>query len=150
MNTTNLELIQEIVAFSVVAIGIFFTLTGSIGMLRFKDFFSRLHPAGITDSAGVPLVLLGLIIKAGFTLLSLKLLILMFLVIITSPTACHALAKSAFYMANKDKPTEKPAKKRKKTKTTAKKATKTAKKPAKKPAKKAKTTTKTKRSVKKQ
>ena len=105
MTMTDIN-IQDIIAYIVIGLGVFFTLTGSVGMLRFKDFFSRLHPAGITDSAGVPLVLLGLMIKAGFTLLSLKLLILMFLVIITSPTACHALAKAAFYVGNKDLPNE--------------------------------------------
>lgn len=76
--------------------GAFFVLTGALGMLRMPDFFSRLHPAGVTDSLAVPCILLGLMCHAGLTLVSGKLLLLMLFLLLTSPTACHALAKAAF------------------------------------------------------
>lgn len=76
--------------------GAFFVLTGALGMLRMPDFFSRLHPAGVTDSLGIPCVLIGLMIHTGLTLVSGKLLLLMLFLLLTSPTACHALAKAAF------------------------------------------------------
>jgi multicomponent Na+:H+ antiporter subunit G len=77
-------------------LGAFFVLTGALGILRMPDFFSRLHPAGVTDSVGVILVLGGLMVQAGLSMVSGKLLLLMLFLLLTSPTACHALAKAAY------------------------------------------------------
>ena len=94
---------MEIVAYIVISIGLFFMLTGSIGILRLPDFFSRLHASGITDSFGAPLVIFGLILLEGFTLISLKLFVAILLIYITAPTACHALAKAANSAQNSKK-----------------------------------------------
>lgn len=80
---------------ALIAGGAFFILTGGIGLLRMKDFFTRLHPAGLKDAMGVPLIVAGLACYAGASLVSLKLLMLLVFLLITSPTACHALARSA-------------------------------------------------------
>lgn len=79
-----------------ILLGAFFAFTGTVGMLRMTDFFSRLHPAGVTDSLGVPLILAGLMLHTGFTLVTGKLLLILLFLLLTSPTACHALAKAAF------------------------------------------------------
>jgi multicomponent Na+:H+ antiporter subunit G len=79
-----------------VLLGAFFVLTGALGIMRMPNFFARLHPAGVTDSLGVTFVLAGLILHTGLTLISGKLLLLMLFLLLTSPTACHALAKAAF------------------------------------------------------
>ncbi len=79
-----------------ILLGAFFVLTGALGILRFPNFFTRLHPAGVTDSLGIPLLLGGLMLHAGLTLASGKLLILLLFLLLTSPTACHALAKAAW------------------------------------------------------
>jgi multicomponent Na+:H+ antiporter subunit G len=68
---------------------------GSLGLLRLPDFFTRMHAAGITDTLGAGLILLGLGLKAGFILASFKLVLLFVLLIFTSPTATHALARAA-------------------------------------------------------
>lgn len=94
-----------IIGWIFIFLGAFLILSGSLGILRFPDLFSRLHPAGITDSMGAPLVLLGLICHEGFTIISLKIAVLIILILVTSPTACHALAKAAYH--EKDKPKEK-------------------------------------------
>lgn len=78
-----------------IVIGVFFIFTGSLGLLRMPEFFTRLHPAGITDSLGAPLALFGVIIQNGLTLFSLKIFLLIIFLFITNPTACHALAKAA-------------------------------------------------------
>lgn len=90
-------MIVDIISCIFIGIGLFFVITGSLGILRMPNFFCRLHPAGVTDAAGAPMILIGLMIKSGFTILSLKMFILMVLIIITSPTACYALAKAAFW-----------------------------------------------------
>ena len=76
-------------------IGSLFILCGSIGILRFPDFFTRIHAAGVTETAGMGFILIGLLIESGIGLVSLKILIIMAFMIITSPTASHALAKAA-------------------------------------------------------
>ena len=92
---------MEYVGYIFIAIGIFFVLTGSFGVLRFPDFFTRLHPAGVTDSLGAPLCILGLMFIDGFTIISAKLFVLAIILFLTCPTACHAIAKAA-YKANKN------------------------------------------------
>lgn len=96
-----LEILQNSVGFGLVFLGLFIVLSGSLGMLRFPDIFTRLHAAGVTDSLGGPLVLFGLMVLEGFTLISLKLFLLILLLLLTSPTACHALAKAAYWMKDK-------------------------------------------------
>jgi multicomponent Na+:H+ antiporter subunit G len=88
-----------ITAISVASIsgGIFFVFAGTLGVLRLPDFFTRIHAAGMTDTLGVELILLGLIIQAGFSLLSLKFLLVAFFLLLTSPTATHAIANAAYH-----------------------------------------------------
>lgn len=77
--------------------GCFFILTGSIGLLRMPDFFTRLHPAGVTDTMGVGLILLGLFFQAGMSQPSIKLFLILLILMFTGPTASHALAKAALH-----------------------------------------------------
>ena len=88
------ELIN-ILSWMCLVLGSFFAVSGGIGLLRFPDFFSRLHPAGVTDTLGAALILIGLMFQAGFNLISVKLLMILAFLLLTSPTANHALAKSA-------------------------------------------------------
>ncbi len=76
--------------------GAFFALTGGIGLIRLPDFFTRMHGAALTDTLGAWLILLGLMIAAGFTLVTVKLIMIGLLLALTSPTATHALARSAW------------------------------------------------------
>ena len=64
--------------------------------MRFPDFFSRIHPAGKSDTLGQLLVLTGLIVYEGFTLVSIKLIIIIIFILIANPTAAQALVKAAF------------------------------------------------------
>jgi multicomponent Na+:H+ antiporter subunit G len=86
----------HILALLVLAAGSFFLLVGSIGLIRFPDFYSRCHATGKSDTLGVMLVILGLILIEGFTLNSAKLLLILTFVGLTNPTATHALAQAAF------------------------------------------------------
>ncbi len=77
------------------AAGAFFCLVGGIGLVRMPDFFTRVHAASVTETLGAGLVLLGLILKAGLTLVAAKLAFIGVLIYFASPTASHALAKAA-------------------------------------------------------
>lgn len=86
-----------------IIIGMLFVFAGTFGVLRLPDFYTRLHAAGITDTLGVELILLGLIIQSGFSQMSLKLLMVSFFLFLTSPTATHAVANAAFEAGLKPK-----------------------------------------------
>lgn len=72
-----------------------FCIIGAVGVLRMPDFYTRVHAASLTDNVGAGLVLLGLLLQAGFTLTAVKLLIVAALILFTSPAATHALAAAA-------------------------------------------------------
>lgn len=72
-----------------------FCLVGAVGLLRMPDFYTRAHAASVSDSLGAALVLLGLLLQAGITLVAVKLAIIGLLIVFTSPAATHALVKAA-------------------------------------------------------
>jgi multicomponent Na+:H+ antiporter subunit G len=88
--------IIDYIAYGFMILGCFFALSGSLGLIRMPDFYARIHPSGLLDAAAAPMIILGLILLEGFTLYSLKLVLLVIFIWITSPTATHALAKAAF------------------------------------------------------
>lgn len=85
--------------------GAFFVLSGALGLIRFPDFFTRLHAASVIDSLGLPLILIGLVIHMGATLTSVKIILLLLFILLVSPTAVHALSKAAF-LADKTRESE--------------------------------------------
>jgi len=83
------------------AIGIFFMFVGAIGLLRFPDFYTRLHATGKCDTLGEGLIILGLIVYHFFhylrtPLVPVKLLFLILFIFIANPTATHAIVKAAY------------------------------------------------------
>lgn len=76
--------------------GTVFLLAAAFGVLRFPDFYSRLHAAGKGDTLGQALVLLGLVVTAGATFVSVKLAFIILFVFVFNPTATHALARGAW------------------------------------------------------
>jgi len=77
--------------------GVFLGISGAIGVIRFPDFFTRLHAAGVTDTLSAGLILFGLMLQAGLTLISVKLLFVLLLLWYTSPVASHAVALAALH-----------------------------------------------------
>jgi len=80
----------------IIGIGVGFVLIGTVGILRFRDLYSRLQASGVSDNAGVGLILLGLIVYDGLGPVDLTLGLLLALLVITNPLVTHAIAKSAF------------------------------------------------------
>ncbi len=76
--------------------GLFFIMAGTIGVLRLPDFYTRLHAAGMTDTLGAELILLALIFQCDNLQMVLKLLLVAFFLLVTSPTATHAVAHAAY------------------------------------------------------
>lgn len=90
------ELIRFVLTMTSLATGLFFVLAGAFGVLRLPDFYTRLHAAGMTDTLGAELILLGLMFQSGFSQMTLKLLLVAFFLLVTSPTATHAVAHAAY------------------------------------------------------
>jgi len=103
-----LEILLAILVWLFLLAGAFFAIVGGIGIVRLPEFFSRLHGGGITDTLGAGLIMVGLLIHTlggaltepntelvGHLLTAFKLVMILFFLTVTSPTACHALAKSA-------------------------------------------------------
>ena len=78
------------------ALGLFFILAGTVGVLRLPDFYTRLHAAGMTDTLGAEFILFALIFQCDNMQMVLKLLLVAFFLLVTSPTATHAVAHAAY------------------------------------------------------
>lgn len=83
-------------SWALILAGGFFLLTGAIGVMRMPDFYTRLHASGLTDTMGSTLLVGGLMLQAGFGIVTLKLALILIFVYFTSPIATHALANAAY------------------------------------------------------
>ena len=90
-----MDVIVDVLTWILLVSGALFSIVGGFGIVRLPEFFSRMHAGGITDTLGAGLIIGGLMLQGGFSLVTVKLFMIIFFLIITSPTACHALAKSA-------------------------------------------------------
>jgi len=91
-----IEITTRIIAMIFAVIGIFFFIVGTTGLLRLPDFYCRTHAATKCDTLGSCSILLGLAIYEKFSFEALKILVLFALVLISSPTMGHAIARAAF------------------------------------------------------
>lgn len=79
-----------------ILLGAFFLFIGSVGVIRLPDFFSRSHATSKSDTLGIMLIIAGMICYEGFSLNSLKLMIILIFIALTNPVASHALTRAAF------------------------------------------------------
>ena len=91
-----MELLLDIASWAAILVGSALILVGSLGLIRLPDFYTRLHAAGIIDTMGVELVLLGMMFQAGFSFVTIKLLLIGAFIFLTSPTSTHAIANAAY------------------------------------------------------
>ena len=91
-----------------------FCVVGGVGLLRMPDFYTRMHAASVADTLGMGLMMLGMVLQAGLTLVSAKLVVIVLLLLLTGPVATHALARAALHRGLKplldhgEEPTSKP------------------------------------------
>lgn len=98
-----MQIVCDLVSRFFLLAGTFFALTGAVGIVRLPDFYSRLHPAGKSDSLAQTLILTGLLLQifsneafAAFGYLGgIKLVLISVFLLLTTPTATHAIAKAA-------------------------------------------------------
>lgn len=95
MLATSLHLLIDLATLVLLAGGVALGLSGALGVLRFPDFYTRIHAAGITDTLSAGMIIGGLMLQAGWTLVSVKLGLILLFLWVTSPVASHALARAA-------------------------------------------------------
>lgn len=90
-----LDVLTEVASWILLLSGGFFLVVGGIGLNRMPDVFTRLHATSVSDSAGAGLLLIGLMLQAGWSLVSIKLLFILAIFFFTTPVATHAVTRAA-------------------------------------------------------
>jgi len=85
----------DILSWILLTVGGAFVFVGGLGALRLPEFYTRMHAASLTDSIAPILILLGIMLQAGWSLAAIKLLAILAFLLLTGPTASYALANSA-------------------------------------------------------
>lgn len=90
-----MSLALDILSWMCIVAGGVFCVIGAFGLVRMPDFYTRVHAASITDTVGAGLLLLGMGLQAGLSLVTVKLVMIGLLLLFANPTATHALVKAA-------------------------------------------------------
>lgn len=88
-------MIMEWLTWVLLGLGGFFVVVGGIGVLRMPDLYTRMHAVSVTETLGTILVLLGLMVMAGWSLASFKLFAILLFLLFTAPVSSYALANTA-------------------------------------------------------
>jgi len=88
-------MIRQLIGNGAVVIGIIFFISGTIGLLRFPDIYTRLHALTKADNVGLGFVVMGLAIQAHDMWAVARLILIWFLVLLASTTAAHLVARTA-------------------------------------------------------
>ena len=85
----------DIMGYILIIIGVLFDIFGCIGLVRFPDVYNRLQASTKCVTLGTILLLVGVALVSGSGPTSAKAIICAVFILITSPTAAHAIAKGA-------------------------------------------------------
>ena len=91
-----MEILIDIASWALLVSGGAFCIIGGLGLLRLPDVYARMHAAGITDTLGAGMILAGLMLQGGLTLVTVKLFLILVFLLYTSPTSTYALANAAY------------------------------------------------------
>lgn len=97
----SLALVIDIASWLLLSAGGVFVFIGGLGALRMPDLYTRMHAASVTDTIGPALIIIGIILQAGFTLASVKLVAILLFLLLTGPTASNALASASLLAGNR-------------------------------------------------
>ena len=90
-----MEILRESLGALCLVFGAVFCVIGGSGLLRLPDVYSRIHGAGVVDTLGAALILIGLMFEPAHWTVQMKLLGVVFFLYVTGSTATHALAQAA-------------------------------------------------------
>ena len=93
---------MDIVVIIFTVTGLLFFFATTVGLLRFPDFYSRMHAAGKGDTLSSLLMLLALVLynfhefNLANLLVAMKILLIVVFIFMASPTATHAIIDAGF------------------------------------------------------
>ncbi len=99
-------MIQFIVGAVLIVAGIFVFAVAALGVFKFQYVLNRMHVAAKCDSLGALLILAGCMVLSGFTFMTLKLLLVLLVLWITSPVAAHLVVKAEVKTQNEQESEE--------------------------------------------
>ncbi|MDP7624728.1 MAG: monovalent cation/H(+) antiporter subunit G [Rhodospirillales bacterium] len=85
----------DILSWILIVIGGGLSIISAVGILRLPDVFTRMHAAGIGDTLALGSLCAGMMLQAGWTIVTIKLALILLFMFFASPTTTHALAKAA-------------------------------------------------------
>ncbi len=93
----SLEWVVDLLSWLLLVAGGFFFLVGAIGLNRMPDVFTRMHAISVGDTLGAALLVAGMVLQAGPTLVTFKLVLILLVILLAGPVATHALAQAALH-----------------------------------------------------
>ena len=101
MDFIDWQLVRDVASWVLFIVGGAAVVIGAIGIVRFPDFYSRLHGAGVTDTAGAELIVFAMMLQAPNWMVVSKLAFISVFLLLTSPVATHAIAHAAWMVGFK-------------------------------------------------
>ena len=90
-----MDFMRDIITGICFFIGSLSIIIGACGLIKFPDVFSRVHAAGMIDTGGTAFFLLGMMVQTGWSLITVKLLLIGIFIFFTSPVSSHVIVNLA-------------------------------------------------------
>ena len=107
-----MDYLLSAIVWVLLAIGSIFYLIGALGLVRMPDVFTRAHAVSVSDTLGAGALLLGMMIAAGWSIVTAKLVFILAILFFTGAIATHALSRAALTAGVVPKLSEDRAKRR--------------------------------------
>ncbi len=88
-----IDVIRLIACIILTGLGLCCLVSGVVGVYRFKYALSRIHAAALLDTVGILMMLLGVICATGGSVTSIKLLVVVGFLWLTSPVSSHLIGR---------------------------------------------------------
>ncbi len=88
-------MILEVVSYIFISLGLVILVTASIALVRFPDIYMRLHASSKASTGGTITIIIGLLLRGVPIGDAGKMILVIALVVITSPIISHAIARAA-------------------------------------------------------
>ncbi|MBN1238594.1 MAG: monovalent cation/H(+) antiporter subunit G [Gammaproteobacteria bacterium] len=96
-----MNLVRDTLTIVLIAAGAAFFIAGTVGLLRFPDFYTRVHSMAKADNVGLGLLVAGLALQSESVAALAQLLLVWILVLLSSVSGAHLLARGAYRRGRK-------------------------------------------------
>jgi len=89
-------LISEVLTIIFLVLGLFFIVTGCLGLYRMPDVFCRMHATSKATTLGLVFILMASFVHLGFSSVGLKAILAIIFVFLTAPVGAHLISRAAY------------------------------------------------------